>query len=525
MNFLTQRLSNKFPSYTKIRKDRSSYGQIYLDTFAEGISLNKYTNSKLLRDRDLFKRAILDGSLYVVALEDTEQIERVLVGNQYQYENLNVSVIVDEVGIIVNESEQLSDIYNAVPMRWSVNSVIESSFESKLIWSSEDRETINPIPFRERLWIYVTGSTWYANKNSRRDKNSNGNHIIKITGKDWYYSIIEEVINIYDDGTFISNNCFAVIDKIEYEGFDGEITIYLGKGEASIEHETNMTLVFDNFEGPMLIKISDAFVDLYSKRLKTGKEYRHENNDVDTIENEEVLLSYSCLDEEGNVIQPIALCMNPKNDLLYVLDNLGVIYLYNLELPSFNYELQDSYTNYIDLIPLSNYAEFEREEYVWTRFNRMSANVSWITIERIDPNGDVKYYNRSTESWEDVEYRNMNTSERANDIRAWQDFKMVTAYDIHGIWTYVCTVQSDKNLTKSTTQVAVPVLEPVRTLYVEMESLPINIYIGDAGDLVIETEDSKYSMKEHLDIYIINHAENKIYFTDEYDSIEVNKDE
>ena len=68
-NFYLQRLANRFPGWTKIRRDPSSMGQRLMSVFADYFEYSNSLNFRMQDDLNLLKMHMGASSLYGITLD------------------------------------------------------------------------------------------------------------------------------------------------------------------------------------------------------------------------------------------------------------------------------------------------------------------------------------------------------------------------------------------------------------------------------------------------------------------------
>ena len=76
-----------------------------------------------------------------------------------------------------------------------------------------------------RLGITVSNSTHY--KTFGRDKGYSGYRLIQLEGEDENSNFIRDTIYIRDDGTFSTDRIFSKLTSVDFDGFDGTVTVYV----------------------------------------------------------------------------------------------------------------------------------------------------------------------------------------------------------------------------------------------------------------------------------------------------------
>ncbi len=520
MSFRTQRLSNRFPLWTKVRNDPSSMGSRLLETFAEGLEENSITVKRLVEDITLSKRNLGRSFLYEVILDDEDALEPVETASGYEWVYPTISGVTGILEYPVEKVNTLTDLLMSFPTRLTLDSSLVSG--SRIVWQSIDPFTYNLIPYPERLWIRIEDSTFYVNKTVHTDRDKSGRASVRIEGIDYDYNEFTEVLNISDDGIYITANAFRSVTLIIVEGLNGTVTITAGPVAEPFELDPFRVMVLDDLEGPLKIQLLsglNSFVTYKADRFKLGRQYRRPG--IDILENAEDLADLLLLDSDGNNYEAIDLAVSPANTYLYVLDNLGRIHIYDHSLPEFTAPItKETSTSYVQLEALRPYAKYFTTEYLWTRFERLRFPISWITIKRIAPDNTVEYLQSDKTSWAGTEAKISYNVQGKNTIEQWSDFRFETMYNQTGLWEYVLTVKTQVDQTVYVTVVSCGALTATSSLDTGVTS-PQSLYFGDTGQLIVDTGTTAYIFNEHVDKYVIEERSNHIFLSDNYDSIRV----
>lgn len=521
MAFLNQRLVNNFPLWSKVRRDPSALGARLLDCFSEGLEINNLTYKRLLEEFNINKRRVGKSFIWEVILSDEDALSPVENSNGYKWIYPTIIGIKDGASHTLERVPTLTDLLMKSSERLSLHSTLD--LNERVIWTSTDSETYNEIVNPERLLIIIKDSTHFSNKTNHSDRNTSGLHTVTLVGSDLFFRKITERINVRDDGCYYSNNIFTELFSVTYEGFNGSVVIQIGKGDEEVELDVYRTVVLDDIEGPLYIKLIEEVegsqVVFFTKRFKNGIEYRQEG--VSPIYNEELLGKFTLLDDLGELYVAKSIALSPENSYLYVLGENGKIYIYEPELPKFapSY-FTETLTNYIELHALKPYAELNETEYIWTNFTRLRYPIKQIQIKRRSPSGTIEYLQSNKTSWTSSPAYIVSNSQGIPSVDQWKDFRFETLYDELGQWDFICTAYSTTDITSYITSVYCGALEPIGTLETSLDNVE-NMYFNYEGYLAVETDTNTYLFNEHNDCYIIDERLNRFWVSEEYDTIEV----
>lgn len=517
MSLRTQRLANRFPLWTKVRKDPSSVGSRLFDTFAEGLEENAITVHRLFEDISLTKRNIGRSFLHEVILQDNDILEPVSDSNGYSWEYPSLTGTLDSVDYSVDRADSLTTLLMSYPTR--LENVKSLTSGSRTVWSSEDPYTYNIAPYPERLWIVISGSTFYVDKTPHRDLDKSGYAAIRITGIDCNYQQFTEVLNVFDDGVYITSFVFKEITAITREGFDGQVVITAGATGLPFENDPYRTLVLDDLEGRLELKLlSDdvSFVTYQTNRFKLGRQYRQKG--VETIDNVEDLGSFVLRNSASETYHAVSLAVSPANTYLYVLDDNGIVHIYDHGLPEFLPGTKaDTISNYVEIETINPYAKYQETEYLWTRFARLKYPLASLEIKRVSPDASVDYL-QADRTWNATPYKFTASTSVKPKFSDWVDFRFSTEYNLVGAYEYIATAKTAVDETVFSTQVYCGALTAVASLSAIAGT---DLFFADNGNLVIDTGTEAFFFQEHWDKYIIDEDTSHIWMSDQYDSLSV----
>lgn len=508
MSFKTQRLVNRFPLWTKVRKDPSSLGSRLLETFAEGLEENSITVKRLTEDLILGKRDLLNSFLYEIILDEADLLEPQQGANGYSWSYPNIVGTVGSDEFEIERSETLTDLLMALPTRASVLSVRESA--DRLIWNSSNPFDYQVYPYVERLWIVVSDSTFYVNKTPHQDRDKSGLTCIRITGIDYDYNQFSETINIVDDGVFISKFAFREVTEITLEGFNGDVIVSAGPYSSPYELDPFRTAVLDDLEGPLKLYLEDNYIMYRTDRFKLGRQYRRQG--VESVDNQIDICTSILLDNTGDTYDVLSIAVCPSNAYLYALGLNGQVYIYEHNLPEFIAPSSlETTSSYLEIQAISPYAKYNNTEYLWTKVQRIREPIAYIQIKRIAPDATVTYLQADKMTWSSGAARI--TSD------AWRDFRFSTEYDQIGLWEYVCTVQAKTTITVTTTTVACASLTAIGIIQVDENATLI--YFDDVGHLTTDSGTEIFTYQMFRDKYIIDERAGRIWLSDTYDFVSI----
>lgn len=518
MSFKTQRLTNRFPLWTKVRTDASSLGSRLMSCFAEGLELNAITSQMLIEEFNLNKRRLGRAFLYEFILDAEQQLTPVLGANGYSWTYPSITGVIGISEYSIERVSELSEMTQAVPTRLTLSSSTTSG--ERQLWISSNPFVYSEFSYPERLWITIEGSTSYVHKTEHTDRDKSGLSRITLVGVDADYNEIVDSIQIYDDGVYVSHFAFKELTRVDHEGFNGTITVSAGPVNTPYEEDPYRTLVFEDFDGPLHLILEpgeNSFLSYETNRLKLGSAYRRPG--INIADNSETLASLLLVDTESNPYQAVSFCLSPENGYVYVLDDTGFVHIYVHTLPEpAAPSVEETLNTYVEITPVRGFAKYSETEPLWTRFARVRHPIAWIKIYRIKPDGTTQHLQADKTTWSNTEARISYPGTGRQKTSDWHDFRFETEYDAIGVWEYVCIVKTSVDTTTFVTEVVCGALVAKATL--DTGVLDANlVYFSDSGQLTVDNGSNSYFMNEHIDKYLIDERSGKIWLSDEYDSV------
>ena len=523
MSFLTQRLQNSFPVWTKIRNTASSTGAIVLDSTIAPVDAMRQNGHSNLRDLSLHKEWLGIGELYKVVLSEDDYFGKET--------NTNTGAYIYEYPTVTGDGNTLTrvstsaELYYGSPTRFGLAG--GGDYEEAIVWESTDRDEYGTYTRPNFLSIEILNSTVWYKREDRRDTLFNNDWFIRIEGEDQNYLKIEETIYVKDDGTYKTKNVFSSVSLVEWAGFDGSVTIR--NREVSTKYVDQLYFGAQvDYESPLLIESSKEVIDstmhsffnLYTYKNLYGPDYRRPN--VEDMEQTEEMLSTVLLDESGNPYEIAGYTYSPEDNRYYVVDVNGKIYVYDLSLPSFTKATGELGTATEDvnmiLTFLSQYPKYGQTERCATYLVRPRTRVLEVTIKRRDPNGNIRYL-QSDKTWGASSYtfRPNYSSEGLN----WQELSFETTYDLIGEWEYMVSYKDSKESTVSIQKVCVACLLPIYFSVTDMSDVS-EVYFNWENRLCITDGSQLLELSIHRDYWMADTQNNLVILREAYSEVGVN---
>jgi hypothetical protein len=394
-----------------------------------------------------------------------------------------------------------------------------------LVWSSSSPEVFNSFEYNTQLIIKVSGSDVYTKRTRFSNSQFTGRSLIVLTGIDHIGNEITEHIDIPDDDVYQTKQIYGSLTRVEHIGFDGDINIYLHASKYSEGVYDRYHLgITDEIEGPLYIRPETVDTDIgyityYTKRFREGSNYR---NGTDTVTNEEELWVSKLADANGNPIDVIDCVISPENFYLYTIDYDGFLHVYDHTLPVFSPpSLESSITldTYIDIEALNQYVkkDYSMKLFTWNKFIR--SPIVRVEIKRIAPDTTVEYL-QADKTWDPAVYAfNGIYNDNIPPEETWNDIIFETTFDQIGQWEFYLTTTTVDGVSVAYTAVQCHEITALASIDTGI-ALPESIK-WDHDGLTIADATNVYKVTEHADVYLLDGVSRRLYFREEYTSVEV----
>jgi hypothetical protein len=487
-----------------------------------------FAEAEVLRLRDeynTFKFHIGKAELYSVFLDETDSVSySVATGGSLVPASLSSVTGEHELlgTVVLNPEDNLEELLYGVPTRFELKDT--QAILSLSIWDSDSPETLNEFTYPERLTISISDSTLYNNRTEISDRSFSGFNGVVLVGKDVNGTPTKDTIQIRDDGVYTSREIWSSIDETPtVDGIDGRVIIGYKQAGFSYVVDPYHTAVLDDIEGPLKLRLdisdpSKSFLTYFTDRLKLGSEYRR---GVVELDNEEVVVETLLLDASENQISAVDLAISPETTRLYVVDDTGMVHIYDHGWHAFAPPSQTSETRKtaIGVQPLNHYVRLDAEEPMWTHHRRPKFPITKVVVKRIAPSGAILYL-QSDLTWGVSSYEFLGDLNATDPVASWQDLKFNVTYDEVGQWEFYVTVISHGEQTVFYSGVMVDAQVAVASLDSGI-SAPTGIFFTEAGELCITDATNFYKFSEHRDTYYLDARKQQIVLREEYTSIEV----
>jgi hypothetical protein len=502
-------------------------GQRLLAPFAEKMDRAEEEFVRMAEEFSVLKPNLGLGAVYTSVLSEEDAVRYTvgLGGTKIYTYPTTVSGEHPTLGTIALERvDTFEEVMWGVPDRFEAGAV--SSYTNNLVWSSTAPVTYTAIDVPERLTIVISGSTKYDKKTQRKDRFHSGEYLVRIVGVDKGYREVTEVVRIRDDGIYNTRNIFIEVTRVDYEGFDGQVDIYIAPIALSYEGDPYHVAVGDEVEGPLKLSVSGvASTELkyFTDRLKSGREYRTGTEEA-PVDNEVEVITQVLRDSVGADYVPVDLTINPDTARLYVLDDTGKVHIYNHGIkpfapPTLNSEITKEAR--ITVQTLCPYVPLGSSHPNWAFHRVPQDRIKDVSIKRVDPAGTTEYLQSDKVTWAAGVHRFPGNQNQVLPEDTWTTFKFDTTYNQTGQWEYYTSAKtvSGKEYV-AYTAVMVDAMNAESTIDSSVAS-PTGIFYAENGELVVTTATDFNYFTEHKDAVFIEPQTSQMVLRENYDSVTV----
>tara|TARA_B100000427_G_C15495136_1_gene589470 strand:- start:118 stop:1749 length:1632 start_codon:yes stop_codon:yes gene_type:complete len=540
MGFFEQRLLNTFPSWAKIRKDPSSYGNRFMSALA---GFSESSTNDIVKLSEMLKILAEDISfltLQEIILNESDYMNRASSDWVTTVTYPTVTGTIGATSYKILKASSIADFFFSIPDR--ITGAGSITVDNWVVWESSSPDVFKTIDTDtngtpERLLIEVYDSTLYQKSNTTRaeDNPYYGTTYISLTGTDEDNNQIREYINIKDDGFYNAMNIFRKLTSVEWCGFNGKIKISLTSKEHGMADTGRIIHKFDtgvlpDLSGPLALYLQNigdvAHLKSTSVRYRYGRAYRR-NEIVDMDEAiEEELATQRLLDSSGNTFKSVGMTVSPVDTRGYILDVDGKVHVYEMGLSPFLHRgTPPSDDTFIDILSLKDRVKLDEKIPLWTWFRALVLPVQKVAIKRVKPDGVEEYLQSATMTWAAAyDYFSGNIIKGALPENSWEDFRFYTTFDQLGQWDFYC----------ETTMLGIKEVSVISKTGVMCERatsvIDFDSGLGDNVDgiffdkenyLCISVGSKYHKFALNKDVYLADVTQQKLIFRERYDEVDI----
>jgi len=535
MSYYDQKTANSFPLWTKIRSDPSAYGHRFYSSFSNLFESLQRDAVKLRDSFKIYSEDIGFGELYEIHLDEDDYMDREV---NYGAETITYpSVVATDYDGNTRELTRIGSLdsfFYSIPEYLNERNTIV--VDDWIVWESSSPDTYLDIKTPERLGIWVKNSTHYKRRTSLdEDLPFGGHHFITIKGFDSNHRVAIERLKILDDGLYRTSNIFEEITEVVWDGFDGDITITISTSIYPMNASLTPRII-DRFKigaapdvvGPLLLEIDTLDGASYLKssvlRWLKGITYRRPDGDAYDDAAVEIISEQILRDVNGDTYAAVDMAVSPVDGRLYILDDHGIIHVYDHGLSEFKHENIEELSDetYIDVIPLQHRVKLNDMIYLWTWFRVLQGIVQTVTISRIDPNGNTEYLQADKVTWDTAIYEFAGDVTSGNPEGSWEDIRFESNFPTTGQWMFYCEVKfwGVTNTFKSAAGVFCEQLTSISDMDTGISD-PGGIFFTKDCLIGIAKSGEYTTFKLCNDCFIGDPVNNILFLREDYESVEV----
>lgn len=431
MSFLGKSITNRFPIWSKIKKDESSIGSIIFDIIGERMEesrktgLNYKEQKRVLEDYPLLTYS----NSYKVVLPnypvDIKQRKIISLSFSDSQGKLSLCDTWSSYNLKLADSFELEnkeENYNHLIFEWEVSSK-EFQFNDKYDFKKRGKH----------LLIDCTEINYFYNRNDSysfgrfiEDDGGEGfeeKYYAIIRGKDYYGKPIEEIIHLNKKNIYKTKNVFYEIcplrneeeyikqrvvsggPSFEVHGIEGTVKIktesfdnntFILEDTLSLTDHNSFTNVFgeDSFkENNLKINLNNNKIEYLHSFFKHDYFFHSKDNPLPLNEDEELLVTSRLADLEGSLVEVKNIAYDYRRKRLYGINNKKKLFVWKLERPKFinNRIIENSKETEVNIEIEKNYYELNETFYGRVMLSRPKGPIKEYCLLRTAPSGAIKF--------------------------------------------------------------------------------------------------------------------------------------
>lgn len=530
MSYSAQKLVNYLPSWSKSRKDPSSNTYKLMSSLNESLSMQTVDAVKTSKMFKIMAEEATHGEMTEIFLLEEDKIRTTLTGTRKGYVYPVVKGTSLGTEITLQRAQNISEFLYSLAHRIEAKDSI--SVLNWLVWSSSSAADPLDIETPERLLVEVKDSTIYYRKDTVReeDRKAGYNSFVFVSGRDQDYNEINETISVRSDGCYVTRNIFKTVEEVTYDGFDGQVDVYLTSGREGLLDETFVNYQYSSGNtkmdsGPLrFYLLEESYGTVIAPVINKSREDRNRLRPENQIQEEELeaLCSHLLLDEAGTPVSVVSIAVSPLDANIYALTDTGKLFVYKPEYTAFvERGDQPSEDTYLDILPEVHRVEFSEEIDLWTWFRVPTFRIADVTIKRVDPAG-VEEYLQSDLTWGATAYKFAGKDATGKyPEESWDDFSFGVVFDQVGQWDFYCTANIPSlrgKIFTSKTSVMVESMSPIAEYDLEVGE---EIFFDKENLLCIKQGNTYKRFGMYRDLYVADPVSQRVLLKEQYDEIEI----
>lgn len=517
-------MGNKYPLWAKARMDPSSMAQRLFSCWAEFFEVDQVDRVKLTDFLSILKDDPDRGYFHRIELSEEDEFPTSVVGGQ---------VTVSEYPTVIGTSSSIeytlvrvdstSAFLYPLPDRLIQGTSV--TVDNWKIFDSDTPDVIEDIENYERLVVEVVDSDTYYNQFERPYFGGHSKVILK--GLDPNYIEFTEMLLIRDDGLYKTQNLFHELTEVYWDGFNGDVNIYAYGHDFTFLKDKFKTGVLPDVESALFLQLididSESAVESFTQRYNSGRKYRRGTSVsiADEI-NFENITTQRLYDADSVKYDAVDLAVSPINGLLFVIDEQGVVHIYEHSPIEFlPQSLEETEETYMDILPLKSRVHLGESTILKTWFRFLRGPVSEVRIKRISPAG-VTTYLQEDYTWATALYEWQGDAMGKLPENSWNDITFSCTFDELGQWNFYCEhdLVAVGGTAVSHTAVVCDYLVALKDIATEISS-PDGIFFSDKGELCVVEGNTYTPFIVASDVYFADETNNEIIVRETYSEIEV----
>ncbi len=515
----TQEIANKFPIYSKMRRDPSSMGQRMFYRIGEILDDFHATAVQVKDSMRLFSRSMGVDAAYVAELSNADYMSHVNTSGGGLLPSYPTSVIGDAVTL--ERVETFEELFYGAANQFSLDATL--SYTNRIVWDSGSPNTYNSIENPDNIAIDIRNGKNYksvGNYGPSQDPFFDGYHCVNVEGYDYNNNFFSEKISVIDDGVYYCTRPMSEVTKVLINGFEADVTLYSVPGQMTRRQDEFRSATTAENSGPLEYYLeSDAtysYLVYSTKASLRGDRYRNQEEPID--DNERIIAKQALLDKAGSAIVAVDFSVSPHNTLIHVLDSSGNVHVYYPSVTPFTPPEHVSRDSHLELRPLRHRVRYGATERISTLFMRPKFPIVSVQIKRVSPSG-VENYLQSDRTWGPSSYLfSGNTGKNVTTIlKSWDDFAFSNEYNELGEWKFYALVKTSLDLTTYATAVMAESNQAFESMLIG--KVGSGCYFSENGKFCIYDSSSIYQYSMWKAAYVAHFGQQQLWFNHAWASI------
>lgn len=512
---LSRKALQAFPAWQKAGWDPSSNTAMLLRALIDPIETEQ-SNAFVEHENELLFKPWMDkGEVYSIELEEADHYVR--SGGSW----LGKTITGDgfELQEVTTPGQLLHNYHRGIAPVKLGNTIDNVIYFSEGIWSeeppdnfeSEVHEIDTTLEFPNQVWIQISGGTFTKRRISRQTTETAS---FTLKGRDINGVAISETLFARTKGVTRSRHIYSYVETIVSNESRGLEWSLVHTPELGHKQEHPFLTAHNREESSKLylnIRVEDGVSYLeYLVRLSVSAELE----ELDENEAYEVVHVSKLMVGEGT-INTNNWFIHPENGMVYVSAN-SMLAIFEPRLPEFvapTHANLITYDNMMQILPERSFAATGETLKFHAHMNNPLNGITKVFVYVIHPDESILFL-QADKTWSASEYGFVYNRSNYED---WQDIKFQCEMSLAGQWQFYAQCSTDKRTTLSVTSVYVD--EQWALSSMEAEADFVVLLRGHKLLLVVPSDTQECKLYKHT--YLADKENNRLYFGDEYEEIEV----